>query len=74
MRFAALRRIPPAASSRQGFGDKSLQQFLSGENRYAQLEMKNPEISKHLRSAIEKEYIERYLLLKQLADLPPAAQ
>ena len=48
----------------------TLQQFLSGENRYAQLEASNPEKSKTLRAAIEKEYVERYLMLKQLADMP----
>jgi len=50
--------------------DGSLQSFLSGENRYAQLEKENPEESKRLRALLEKEYQERYALLKQLADLP----
>ena len=54
------------------YPDGSLQAFLSGENRYAQLEASNPEKSKVLRAAIEQEYIERYLLLKQLSELPPA--
>ncbi|SBV98305.1 Pyruvate-flavodoxin oxidoreductase [uncultured delta proteobacterium] len=52
------------------YPDGTLQAFLSGENRYAQLEASNPEKSKVLRAAIEKEYIERYLGLKQLAELP----
>ena len=55
------------------YPDGTLQAFLSGENRYAQLEASNPEKSKLLRAAIEQEYIERYLMLKQLADMPPVA-
>ena len=55
------------------YPDGSLQAFLSGENRYAQLEASNPEKSRLLRAAIEQEYIERYLMLKQLADMPPVA-
>ena len=51
--------------------DGTLQQFLSGENRYAQLEATNPEKSKLLRAAIEREYLERYLMLKQMADMAP---
>ena len=54
--------------------DGTLQQFLSGENRYAQLETSNPEKSKILRTAIEKEYLERYLTLKQLAELSPVTE
>jgi pyruvate-ferredoxin/flavodoxin oxidoreductase len=50
--------------------DGSLQEFLSGENRYAQLEKENPAESKRLRALLEKEYKERYALLKQLAELP----
>ncbi len=50
--------------------DGSLQGFLSGENRYAQLEKEMPDESKRLRGLIEKEYLERYALLKQLADMP----
>ncbi len=53
------------------YPDGTLQAFLSGENRYAQLEVSNPEKSKLLRAALEKEYVERYLILKQLAELPP---
>ncbi|MDL2272037.1 pyruvate:ferredoxin (flavodoxin) oxidoreductase [Desulfovibrio sp. OttesenSCG-928-I05] len=50
--------------------DGNIQAFLSGENRYAQLEKLNPEESKRLRALLEKEYADRYTLLKQLADLP----
>ncbi len=53
------------------YPDGSLQSFLSGEVRYAALEKFKPEDSKKLRRAIEKEYIERYLSLKQLSELPP---
>ncbi len=50
--------------------DGSIQGFLSGENRYAQLEKEEPAESKRLRAQLEKEYLERYQLLKQLADMP----
>ncbi len=48
----------------------TLQEFLSGENRYAALEKMQPEESKRLRYAIEKQCLERYALLKQLSELP----
>ncbi len=51
--------------------DGSLQAFLSGEVRYAALEKLFPEESKKLRAAIETEYTERYLQLKQLAEMEP---
>ncbi len=51
--------------------DGTLQQFLSGENRYTQLEQSDPAESKRLRAGIEKDYAQRYRLLKQLADLKP---
>ncbi|MDR0827658.1 MAG: pyruvate:ferredoxin (flavodoxin) oxidoreductase [Desulfovibrio sp.] len=54
--------------------DGSLQSFLSGENRYAQLERLDPAESKRLRSLIEKEYTERYFKLKQLSELPPLSE
>ncbi len=50
--------------------DGTLQTFLSGENRYAQLEKSAPEESKRLRAGLEKQYAERYAYLKQLASLP----
>jgi pyruvate-ferredoxin/flavodoxin oxidoreductase len=50
--------------------DGSLQEFLSGENRYAQLEKDHPEESKRLRVLLEKACYERYAYFKQLADLP----
>ncbi|SHN49177.1 pyruvate:ferredoxin (flavodoxin) oxidoreductase [Desulfovibrio litoralis] len=53
--------------------DGTLQSFLSGENRYAQLEKMEPEVSKTLRAEIEKDYIRRYNHLKQLAGLPPVS-
>ena len=53
--------------------DGSLQDFLSGENRYAQLEAENPEASKLLREQLEKHVNERYELLKRMAaDFAPA--
>jgi pyruvate-ferredoxin/flavodoxin oxidoreductase len=54
--------------------DGSIQAFLSGENRYAQLEKQAPEESKRLRGLLEKEYVERYYLLKQLSELPPVSE
>jgi pyruvate-ferredoxin/flavodoxin oxidoreductase len=51
--------------------DGSLQEFLSGEVRYAALEKLFPEESKKLRAAIETEYMERYLQLKQMAETAP---
>ena len=50
--------------------DGSMQEFLAGENRYSLLEKIAPEESKRLRAQIEKEYVERYQLLKQIADAP----
>lgn len=48
--------------------DGTLQQFLSGENRYALLEKQFPEESKRLRLKIEKEYNERYNIYKHMAE------
>ncbi len=45
-----------------------LQEFLSGEVRYASLEKAFPDESKRLRAIIEEEYKERYEALKLLAD------
>lgn len=51
--------------------DGKLQEFLSGENRYAQLEKSAPEESKRLRAELEKDYMERYARYKGLSELPP---
>jgi pyruvate-ferredoxin/flavodoxin oxidoreductase len=48
--------------------DGHLQEFLSGEVRYASLEKSFPEESKKLRTIIEEEYNERYEHLKKLAE------
>ncbi|MDR2504282.1 MAG: pyruvate:ferredoxin (flavodoxin) oxidoreductase, partial [Deltaproteobacteria bacterium] len=50
--------------------DGTLQSFLSGENRYAQLERSAPEESRRLRAGLEKTCNARYNLLKQLSELP----
>ncbi len=50
--------------------DGSLQAFLSGENRYAQLEKDAPEASKELRAELEESCWRRYAQLEQLAALP----
>ncbi|MDD4730741.1 MAG: pyruvate:ferredoxin (flavodoxin) oxidoreductase [Desulfovibrio sp.] len=49
----------------------SIQDFLSGENRYALLERTFPEESKRLREMIEKEYAVRYARLKRMAETEP---
>ncbi len=49
----------------------TLQAFLSGENRYAQLEKMAPAKSKEYRARIEQDYLERSAYLQQLAELPP---
>ena len=48
--------------------DGSLQEFLSGENRYAMLERFHPELSKAYREQIEKDYDDRYTLLTHMAE------
>ncbi|MBU4559976.1 MAG: pyruvate:ferredoxin (flavodoxin) oxidoreductase [Proteobacteria bacterium] len=48
--------------------DGTLQEFLSGENRYAMLEKFHPEISKAFRAKIEKDYTTRYAILSHLAE------
>ena len=48
--------------------DGTLQEFLSGEVRYASLEKSFPEESKKLRALIEDQYMQRYETLKVKAD------
>ncbi len=48
--------------------DGSIQKFLSGETRFASLELKFPEESKRLRAQIEQEVNRRHALLKRMAD------
>jgi len=48
--------------------DGTLQEFLSGENRYAMLERFHPEVSKQFREKIEKDYLRRYDTLKIMAE------
>lgn len=48
--------------------DGKLQEFLSGEVRYASLQKSFPEESKRLTAKLEKEYNERYEALKLKAD------
>jgi pyruvate-ferredoxin/flavodoxin oxidoreductase len=47
--------------------DGSLQEFMSGENRYAMLERFHPELSKAFRAQIEKDYADRYNIYTHLA-------
>jgi pyruvate-ferredoxin/flavodoxin oxidoreductase len=56
-----------------GAPDGTIQEFLSGENRFAALEKIFPENSKLLRMQIEADYYKRYILSKTLADLSPEA-
>ncbi|MDM8524830.1 pyruvate:ferredoxin (flavodoxin) oxidoreductase [Desulfococcaceae bacterium HSG8] len=51
--------------------DGSLQEFLSGELRYASLEKAFPEESKRLRGVIETEYKNRYEGMKLRAEMAP---
>ncbi|WP_321419161.1 pyruvate:ferredoxin (flavodoxin) oxidoreductase [uncultured Desulfobacter sp.] len=48
--------------------DGSLQEFLSGEVRFAALEKSFPEESKRLRAALGQEVEEKYAMLKMMAD------
>ncbi|MFH1152453.1 MAG: pyruvate:ferredoxin (flavodoxin) oxidoreductase [Pseudomonadota bacterium] len=52
--------------------DGTLQEFLSGENRFAALEKSSPAESKRLRAKIEQEVKDRYALLKHMAASPSA--
>ena len=49
--------------------DGSLQEFLSGEVRFAALEKSFPDESQRLRKKIEKEVQDRYAMLKMMADV-----
>jgi len=51
--------------------DGTLQEFLSGENRYGLLERTFPEESKKLRARIEADYLVRYQMLKNMAAAEP---
>jgi pyruvate-ferredoxin/flavodoxin oxidoreductase len=51
--------------------DGSLQEFLSGENRYGQLERFFPEESKVLRAEIDREIQERWNILKLMSEVNP---
>lgn len=53
--------------------DGTIQEFLSGENRFAVLEKILPETSKDLRAQIEAEQYKRYVQLKTMADLSTEA-
>jgi pyruvate-ferredoxin/flavodoxin oxidoreductase len=48
--------------------DGTMQEFMSGENRYGLLERINPEASKEYRAQIEKDYNDRYEILKYMAE------
>ena len=51
--------------------DGSLQEFLSGENRYGALEKLYPGESQRLRATIEKDVMQRWNMLKLLAEMNP---
>ena len=51
--------------------DGSLQAFLSGEVRYAALEKIAPEASRELRAKLEQELLERFAILKNMAEWRP---
>ena len=50
--------------------DGTLNEFLLGENRYAQLEQAKPEVAQKLREEMARQYQERYEDLKTLSELP----
>ncbi|ACH41024.1 pyruvate:ferredoxin/flavodoxin oxidoreductase [Citrifermentans bemidjiense Bem] len=51
--------------------DGSLAEFLSGEVRYQALEKQNPEVASELRQQMEQEALERFRVLKEMADWQP---
>ncbi|MEF8941896.1 MAG: pyruvate:ferredoxin (flavodoxin) oxidoreductase [Desulfohalobiaceae bacterium] len=51
--------------------DGSIQEFLSGENRYRQLERSYPEESKRFRSELERDVWQRYEILRRMAEEEP---
>ena len=51
--------------------DGSLLDFLSGENRYALLARTNPELSEKYRQQLQKEVLERYEILRRMAEEEP---
>ena len=51
--------------------DGSLQDFLSGEVRYASLQKTFPDEAKRLHAQLEKEFNERYQALKRLSEMEP---
>jgi pyruvate-ferredoxin/flavodoxin oxidoreductase len=51
--------------------DGSIQEFLSGENRYRQLERSYPEESRRFRSELERDVWQRYEILRRLAEEEP---
>ncbi len=53
--------------------DGSLAEFLSGEVRYQALEKQNPEVARELRQQMEQEALERFRVLKEMADWQPTA-
>ncbi|MCH5277827.1 MAG: pyruvate:ferredoxin (flavodoxin) oxidoreductase [Desulfovibrionaceae bacterium] len=50
--------------------DGTLNEFLLGENRYAQLEQMEPAVAQKLREDMARQYEERYQDLKALSELP----
>ncbi|EGB16069.1 pyruvate ferredoxin/flavodoxin oxidoreductase [Pseudodesulfovibrio mercurii] len=51
--------------------DGTLQEFLSGENRYAMLERFHPDLSRTYRARIEQDYDRRYAILSRMAEAAP---
>ena len=51
--------------------DGSIQEFLSGENRYRQLERSAPEVSQKLRTQLEQEIWQSYEILRRMAEEEP---
>ncbi|MBQ1844743.1 MAG: pyruvate:ferredoxin (flavodoxin) oxidoreductase, partial [Desulfovibrio sp.] len=66
--LAAEGKNPFQLDSKKPTGD--IEEFLSGENRYAQLAKKDPETSKKLRADLADLYAKRTVLYEQMAGLP----
>ena len=47
-----------------------LQEFLAGETRFAALDKKAPDVAQQLKEQLDKSYMERFAMYKQMAELP----
>ena len=47
-----------------------LQEFLAGETRFAALDKKAPDVAQQLKEQLDKSYMDRFAMYKQMAELP----